>query len=924
MTTRCEKPTFRFWKSRGPQPLTVFSLVAFFLFLSLPPSASAQGENIQKPNVLILHSYHQGFSWTDNITSEIVYALEKEYPHARMYIEYMDTKRNMLEETIFGLFTLYKLKYKENPPDCIIACDDNALNFLLMYRKWLFPNAPVVFCGVNISGKRDLQEREFMTGLNEAVDFSRTLDLALRFHPQATTVAVISDVTTTGEKNEAAFREVASTYRDRVDFLYLKGLSQDNLRRSLAKLPQDSIIMYLSYFATPSGERFSPEESAAFIARHCQAPIYACWDYMLLTGVVGGNMVSSREQGQSAAKMAAKILGGTPVLNIPIRMQTPTVPIFNYPELKRFGIDLDSLPEGSLVKNKPSSMLRKYWWQILLAAGLVLLEAVLILVLLDSLKRQRRVQRELRESEEKYRLLAENSSDVIWTMDRSLRFTYVSPSVERMFQYTPQEACRVTLVDHLTPEALETARQAATKFPEHRDSESEGEESLRLELQQRRRDGSLFWTEVMLSALYDHEGTMVGYQGSTRDISDRKRAEEAQLQAKQAEAASKAKSDFLANMSHEIRTPMNSILGMLRLSLEGELSINQRQRIQVARDSAESLLWLLNDFLELSKIESQAFTLHKKPFHLPKLIDNVVSEHRVTAETKQLDLQVDYHPDLPEFVSSDAQRIRQVLVNLLSNALKFTGQGGVLVGALPVDGSKGGEAGRLLRFFVQDTGIGIKPENQARVFSSYMQLVEDLGQGVHGAGLGLAICQRIVEHMGGRIWLESEPGQGSLFCFEIPVEHVDPDELPEDEDGSQPVPTALPMLDILLVEDQMMNRIFAIDLLRTHGHAVDEAEHGQKALEMLQRKAYDVVLMDIRMPVMDGMTATRRIRAADPGVMDPHVPVIGLSAQAMPERRSEGITLAGMDAYIVKPINPDNLFTTIREVLIRKGRMPAA
>jgi PAS domain S-box-containing protein len=401
------------------------------------------------------------------------------------------------------------------------------------------------------------------------------------------------------------------------------------------------------------------------------------------------------------------------------------------------------------------------------------------------------------------------------------------------------------------------------------------------------------------------------------DITDRVRVEEALLRAKkQAEEASRAKSDFLAKMSHEIRTPMNSVIGMLRLVLLGALPGKQRERIQVAKDSAESLLWLLNDLLDLSRIEAGKFALHEKEFSLKALIGNVFKEMELLADEKGLRLYRTIEDGVRDSAVGDPHRLKQILRNLLNNAVKYTQRGWVALRVRPVDGhgmEAEREARRTLLFEVSDTGIGIDEGCLESIFDFYEQGKHNSLSAEQGTGMGLAICKKLAHQMGGSCWAESRRGEGSTFSVRLPfrtgeLHRADPGCVAEPSQG-------LPHLRVLLVEDERMNQIFTLDLLNSYGHFVEVAENGEQALDMLSRKSFDVVLMDIKMPVMDGIDAAARIRTADPLLMNPDVPIIGLSAHAAPKEEVERFRGAGFDDYVVKPVSFDKLFESMKRVL---------
>ncbi|HXF06123.1 MAG TPA: ATP-binding protein [Blastocatellia bacterium] len=536
---------------------------------------------------------------------------------------------------------------------------------------------------------------------------------------------------------------------------------------------------------------------------------------------------------------------------------------------------------------------------------------------------RKRAESTVRESEHQYRTLFNSIADPVLIVDQKThQILDCNDTAQKVYGYSREEMRVMTPFDLHPQEEWERVALCI-------DRRSEGEE---------------VYTHLTKAgdrirvSLHSEE---IEYRGRpawltlVRDVTEQVRAAEELRAAKEAaEAANHAKTEFLATMSHEIRTPLNGIIGMMELLLDTELTAQQRELARVAFESATGLLVIINDILDFAKIEAGKLTIAAAPFDLSEAIRDVVKLFAPKAREKGLDLWVYYSPDAPRWVIGDAARIRQVVMNLLGNALKFTDEGSVSIHVTTEATSFEAESDRALssggtapnvariRITVSDTGMGIPAEKLGLIFEKFSQADETTTRRYGGTGLGLAICRQLVELMGGQIGVNSRVGEGSIFwvVLPLPIAEAPPAARLQASDVGSGASSASDIvtlgrrpLRVLLVEDNVINQRVAVQMLKKLGHHVEVVGEGREAVERVKRASYDLVLMDCQMPEMDGYEATRLIRQweAQQGNRR-HLPIIALTAHALTGDR-ERCLAAGMDGYLAKPIRLDALHRVIAD-----------
>ncbi len=511
----------------------------------------------------------------------------------------------------------------------------------------------------------------------------------------------------------------------------------------------------------------------------------------------------------------------------------------------------------------------------------------------------------------------ENERNRFWLAVEQSPVTTLITDPEGIIEYVNPQFCRTTGYNQdeaigRNPGFLEAIDDSLTAFTDMRLT-SATNKLWRGELLSRRKNGEQFWESTLMAPIFNDFGHIQHFLLIKEDITEKKAYETNLKEARtRAEAASLAKSKFLATMSHEIRTPMNGLLGMMDLLLDTALNNQQRQYAQTVYRSGESLLTLLNDILDFSRIESNQIRLEPKAMDLGILLDDVVGMMAPLAQSKGLSLEITRTPaDMPTAIKSDPVRLRQILGNLLGNAIKFTETGGVTV---HLSHHSTSSSAMVVHFVIQDTGIGIDESTQSDLFHPFVQADSTTTRRFGGSGLGLSIVGGLIELMGGKLGLESVPGQGSTFWFEIPVTRVRADAVAASEESIPTQEVAYRLLrstHILVAEDFEVNRNVILGMLGKLGCTVDWVENGRKAVEMVATgRHYDLILMDLHMPEMDGLTAAAHIRKLQSTLDQRRIPIIAVTADAMSGDREKCLA-AGLDDYLAKPYRMRDLVRTI-------------
>lgn len=899
------------WTFRIRSLLAATTAIIALATLSIPsPSDAAQ----TLKRVLFISSYHPSFPSFDRQIEGIRNVLrESGYDRKNLTfdIEFMDSKRFPKSRQIPLFRSLLANKLASlRPYDVVVVGDDNAFSFALDEQTGLFRNTPVVFLAVNNIERASAQDNNLhFTGVVEKASGRGTLKLIKRLYPDAEKTYIIhEEATPTGKANTRSTRkDVRAIGNLNVEYISTTKLSYAELWTRFSKLPQTAPVFLAGAYRDRLGERIGYLDLLTKIKQSFAGPLFSSQPHGIGHGILGGHVVSHYEQGIHAGKAVAAILSGVPVARIPVTKESPNVVMFDHNELTRLGIDQSLLPPDAVIVNLPRASIRSYLVWFIGGGVAIALQMTLIIVLIRTIRHRRAAETALQESSSRLHAFLDHSPATMYVKDRDHRLVMVNARYLQLHNVEEKDVIGKRGGSALTAEAR--AKMEAT---DQLVMDSAIPTTATLELPGHNGNKGVY--NVSKFPVFDEDGMVIGIGGINTDVTklhDREEKleqakAEAELVAREAQIANRSKSEFLASMSHEIRTPLNGVLGMASLLLDGNLDEEQRNYVQTIRSSGNLLLTLLNDILDLSKIEAGKLELEHIDFDLEDILDSVNDLWAPKAYAAGIGFSRTSDTLVAPVLKSDPTRIVQILFNFMSNALKFTTAGSVKIAVTQQSTSDD----RIeTRFSVTDTGPGLDADAVGQLFQKFTQADKSITRKHGGTGLGLAISKQLAEAMGGEIGVESTPGEGATFWFtiicaegaseKVVSERSDPANATEDIDLENSR-----SLRILVAEDNDVNQKVISAMLAKSGHRIDIVGNGIEAVSTLIRGSYDLVLMDVQMPEMDGVTATRRIRELDGPQSE--IPIIALTANAM-KGDEQKYREAGMDDYVSKPIENDKL-----------------
>lgn len=925
------------------------SLISLLVLTMLSQYGYAKPTNHTK-KVLILYSYGSDIPAQALFTHGLQSKLGGDSPPIDYVYEYLEMGRYASNEKYEeSLSKFLKEKYASSPPDLIVTHFMPAGNFMIQYGEQTFPGVPTVLAFYE--GEEEVHPNlpAHYFDVTGTYGVTKAVELILEAQEGTQKIYVVVGDSERERMVVEKFRAEVASFAGKVEFVYLNKLPFDQMLETIKGIDGNSAILYLFLFKDIAGNSFIPGEALKQMHQVARVPIYGSVSVFIGKGSVGGYMASQELFGKQVGTVGNHVLQGNLRIDHSTNKMVMAEYIFDWRELKRWGIDEKKLPPGSKILYREANIWESYRWQVVGAVLLILLEATLVILLLINRNRRRKaeqkslllnsqlienvkIQQEINatleeeimerqateESLQETRAILQAALDncqagiaIVDAPDGKLRYLNkaglaITNDSKELFSINFKEYLAPGNIFHEDGRQFEKYENPLVKAIIYGETSS-------CECIVRRENLKNLALWANAAPIKDDSGTVTAGIIIFLDISERKSIEEALRRAKEeAERANVAKSQFLANMSHEIRTPMNGIIGMTDITLLTRLDETQREYLTIVKTSTMALLRVLNDILDYTKIEAGKIDIEETIFDVRETTHEVIELFNITAQQKGLRIIVSLGEGIPLKIIGDVVRLRQILSNLVGNGVKFTVRGSIAIGIEVVEKS----AYKVkLKFVIKDTGIGIADDKLDKLFKRFSQVDDSNTRQFGGTGLGLAISKKLIEIMDGKIGVESKEGVGSSFFFTavfgIPQENRA--DTNQDVHSGPFQPESIPRQKVLLAEDDLVSRNMVTIFLKSNGFDVIAVENGQEAIVACEKENFDLILMDINMPYMDGYSATAAIRLQEKKKKS-HIPIIAMTAYALKGDREKCLA-GGMDDYVSKPINFSQVLAIIQKHL---------
>lgn len=862
------------------------------------PVSYSRAEDHNK-SVLYINSYHNGYRWSDSILAGIRDELGRSGHKIDFQIEYMDTKKFDIQSIASDLRTLYKNKFAEEKFDVVIVSDDDAFNFARKYRDEIFPGTPIIFCGVNDLAPEELDAGN-LSGVVENFDFTGTIDVAMKFHPERERMVVVGDNSTTGLAIKHRIEELAPAYRDRLDIEYWIQLDLEEVQKRVELLPKNTFLFFIPYYQVIEDRFYTSEEVMAAIYPHSSVPIYSSWEFLLGHGAVGGSLISGFDHGQTAAGMALKILDGINADSIPVQLETSGVYLFDYLVMKQLGINKDLLPDSSRMINEPNSfyeLSRELFWTIMIS---VLLLFITVIFLIVNMMARRQGELKIKNQLTFQETLIDTIPQLVSWKDVSGRYMGVNRTFANFFGVK-----NISKVINMSTEGVVSDENYVQWSISADATVVSGQEEFR---RVRRKiidsTGEISWLEVNKVPLLDQRGKINGILTTAENVTREKNLENQLLQSQKMEAIG----TLAGGIAHDFNNILTSIINSTELAVgdvepESQTEKDLRRALKAARRGGR----VVKQILAFSKPTQDGF----KSTNLEAVISEVIHLMEVSLPSN---IAVKSHiaPNISN-IHADPTQLHQSVMNLCTNSFHaLRDKGGELELRLEECQLDLEQAvymdlkpGNFLLLTVADSGTGIPQDLQDKIFDPFFSSKDKS----EGTGLGLTVVHGIVKGHGGGVRVASEVGKGTVF--EIFLPKIDS---PANSAELDRKVVSKSEGCILFVEDDEDQLLSAPRILIGFGYTVEAVSDSAKAAALIAANPthFDLLITDYDMPGMNGVELIEMIEQ-----WAPNLPVIMVSGQEEAVAASQ--KCEAIKKVLNKPYDKTELQLAINSILEKRN-----